>query len=218
MNNAVPSSFNIDKIFIRSILLFFFDRGIKESDAYTEIAKLYGPDTISLNTIYRRYKRHREGDRSLGDKSTANSKPKFSDDYLLQLIKDNPKFSIADLANASGCSATTMSRRLRQINDRAKQSRGQLKRGKGPVNRINKELSVATSETEIINEFGQFDIPRHYSIASDRTNTKKDVPTESVEVAKNPNRITTAAVMNEYNQYNISHHYSISTDNSDDSL
>ncbi|KXN69218.1 hypothetical protein CONCODRAFT_79425 [Conidiobolus coronatus NRRL 28638] len=187
-----------------------------------EIAKLYGQDTISLNTIYRRYKRHREGDRSLGDKSTANSKPKFSDGYLIQLIKDNPKFSIADLASASGCSTTTMSRRLKQINDRTKQSKGLLKSTKRAVDMINNELGVTTAAIEVKNEYGQFDIPYRYSISADKINVKAEVPTESARITKIPNGVTTktttTAVMSEYGEFNISHHYSISSDNSDDSL
>jgi DeoR/GlpR family transcriptional regulator of sugar metabolism len=74
---------------------------------------------VSETTISRRLKKiNRNGEKAkhVRKKPETYSKTKFNDEFLIDLINKNPELSMEELANLTGVSVTTISRRLKEIN------------------------------------------------------------------------------------------------------
>ncbi|KXN66485.1 hypothetical protein CONCODRAFT_11663 [Conidiobolus coronatus NRRL 28638] len=56
----------------------------------------------------------------LGDKKKRGPKSKFTDEYLINLVNENPNLSLIELAEIVGTSITTILRRINQIKDNGK--------------------------------------------------------------------------------------------------
>jgi transcriptional antiterminator len=102
--------------FIRPILVFYYEKGVSEVDAHKEISKQHGPSGISFKTIIKWYEYFRTRGRNIGDRKLNSSKHKFTDEYLINLVTENPKLNMRELGKLSETSASTISNRLKQVN------------------------------------------------------------------------------------------------------
>jgi transcriptional antiterminator len=104
-----------ESTFIMPTLLIYYKKGHTELEAYQDISSKYGPLTITLKTTRKWFAKFRiNNKRSVTCKSV--SRPKFTDDYLINLINQNPTLNMEELGNLCGTSSKTISNRLRQIN------------------------------------------------------------------------------------------------------
>jgi transcriptional antiterminator len=77
----------------------------------TELAKLSG---ISRQTISSSIKRiNLDGEKSI---IVKKGRKKFTDEFLIRLINDNPMLNISELAKLANSSPRTISNRLKEIN------------------------------------------------------------------------------------------------------
>jgi transcriptional antiterminator len=96
-------------------LLRLFEEGRSEAEAFEETAKSYGSNSISLKTINYWFKKFRAGENSISDKRSGR-KSKFTDEFLIKLVNENPDMNMLELAKLAGASQSTISARLRNIN------------------------------------------------------------------------------------------------------
>jgi transposase len=148
------NGFNINKIFVRSLLLHYYDRGIKEGDVYEEMTRIYGPEAICIGTVYKWFERFKKGDRNLGDRLRTGKKQKFTNEYLIQVVKDNPQLNMKELSKLTGTSISTISRRLTQVDDnRANyQLKKLLKGASKKVGKKNNVEKIAVEGTEMVDK------------------------------------------------------------------
>jgi DeoR/GlpR family transcriptional regulator of sugar metabolism len=102
---------------IKSELLILFDNGLNEIEAYEEISKSHDEDKISQKSVNEWFEVFKTGEQSLDKSIAKTSKKKLTDEYLIALIEENPDFSMSKLAVLAGTSRTTISRRIRQLNN-----------------------------------------------------------------------------------------------------
>jgi DNA-binding Lrp family transcriptional regulator len=87
---------------------------------------------VSETTISRRLKKiNRNGEKAkhVRKKPETYSKTKFNDEFLIDLINKNPELSMEELANLTGVSVTTISRRLKEINRDSEKVKYIVKKG-----------------------------------------------------------------------------------------
>jgi DNA-binding Lrp family transcriptional regulator len=101
---------------IKPALLILFNKGNTEPEAYEEISKSHSSYSVSLKLVSFWFKKFRSGDDSLGDKKKRGPKPKFTDEFLINLVNNNPELKIAELAKIVNVSSDTIAKRLKKIN------------------------------------------------------------------------------------------------------
>jgi transcriptional antiterminator len=79
-----------------------------------QIGKLVG--TTSLTISNRLKEVNSDGERAKYDHKKGKTK-KFSDEYIIKLAEENPGISIKELSSLSGASFSTVSRRIKKINE-----------------------------------------------------------------------------------------------------
>lgn len=99
----------------RHILLFFFNKGIKVTEAQRELCIVYGDSAISYDTCQRWFARFRDGNFSLED-NPRNGRPiTIDDDQILEQIKSNRHISTREVAQCLGVEHSTISKRLKSL-------------------------------------------------------------------------------------------------------
>jgi DNA-binding Lrp family transcriptional regulator len=106
---------DIENDFIKPVVLFYYNEGLSEQEARKEITKKYGQYGITMRTINKWYN-ILKSEEDMSDKKPTGSKHKISDEFLIDLINDNPDLTMAELGELAGTSATVISTRLRGIN------------------------------------------------------------------------------------------------------
>jgi DNA-binding Lrp family transcriptional regulator len=107
---------DVENSFIRPILSFYYGKGMSEAEAHEEISKKYGPKAISTRTIAKWYESFRPSDNSSCGKSPKGPSPKFTDEFLIDLVNNNPNLNIKELAKLANCSGSIISKRIKRIN------------------------------------------------------------------------------------------------------
>jgi transcriptional antiterminator len=118
---------DVDNTFIKPMLLFHFGKGKSEVETHEEISKHLGQYAISLKTINKWFSEFRKSEHSTLSKKPAHSKKKFSDEFLINLIKENPNLSMEKLARLANISGSAISKRIKQINSDGKKVNYQRK-------------------------------------------------------------------------------------------
>jgi transcriptional antiterminator len=101
---------------IKQDLLRLFEEGKSETEAFNEISKKQSSSSISLKTVSNWYRKFGSGERNIDDKKTNSKKFKFTDEFLIDLVNNNPKLNMRELAELAGVSQSTICRRLKKIN------------------------------------------------------------------------------------------------------
>jgi predicted transcriptional regulator len=109
---------DVENTFIKPVLLFYFGKGISELEAHKEITKQYGQYAVTYKTIIKWFKLFRTNERKLSKKGPTKSKLIFEDEFLVDLVNDNPDASVEKLASLAHCSVSNMYRRLSKINSK----------------------------------------------------------------------------------------------------
>jgi DeoR/GlpR family transcriptional regulator of sugar metabolism len=102
--------------YVKSTLLSLFIEGKTEIEAYKVIVKNHNSNSISQSIVNKWYEKFNSGDWSLNYSSKANVEEKFPDEYIINLIEENPELSIAELARIAGISYFKLRNRIAQLN------------------------------------------------------------------------------------------------------
>jgi DNA-binding Lrp family transcriptional regulator len=106
---------DVEKTFIKPTLKLYFDKGLTELETHLEISAKFGAYTITQKTIKKWFKKFR-ADIARIENCKNISKLKFTDEFLIDLINNNPGLDMRGLAKLADTSVSTISTRLKQIN------------------------------------------------------------------------------------------------------
>jgi transcriptional antiterminator len=113
---------DVENTFIKPVLKSYFNKGVEEYEAYREISNKYGPRAITLKTINKWFAKFRADD--IRRLNLANcSKQKFTDEYLIDLVNNNPGLNKTQLAKLANTSISTISARLKQVNSKGERAK-----------------------------------------------------------------------------------------------
>jgi DNA-binding MarR family transcriptional regulator len=101
---------------IKFILLTLYKEGKSEVEAFNEIVESHSSNSVSKRTVSNWYRRFESGDFSLENNAKASVREKLPDEYIVNLIKENPELSIAELARIAGISYFNLRNRIIQLN------------------------------------------------------------------------------------------------------
>ncbi|KXN70648.1 hypothetical protein CONCODRAFT_6725 [Conidiobolus coronatus NRRL 28638] len=103
------------KYIIKSALLKLFDEGKSEVEAFEEFTKIHWDYKITKTAVKSWYKKFRAGDRNLEIKKAVSPNFKLTDESLVELIKENPDYTIEKLSELSGVSTTTVVNKINRL-------------------------------------------------------------------------------------------------------
>ena len=108
MSNFVP-----DKVFLRGVLLHYFN--MKKSAAENDriLAEVYGEHALAEQTCQKWFSRFKSGNFKLEDKKRLGQPKKFEDEELESLLDEDPCQTLQDLAESLEVNFSTVSKRLR---------------------------------------------------------------------------------------------------------
>jgi transposase len=99
----------------RETLLLLFKEGKSEAEAHEAISKSHSSYSISLKLVSYWFEKFRSGD-DLVEKKRHGRRPKFTDEYLINLIEENPGLNTIELAKLADTSKQNISYRILKIN------------------------------------------------------------------------------------------------------
>jgi transcriptional antiterminator len=106
---------NSENSIIKSALLSLFNKGKSEAEAYEEISKTHSSHQVTISVVNKWFEAFKSQEDTLDIKKKQGRKPIFTDEFLINLVNDNPGFNISQLARLANTSTTTISRRLKTI-------------------------------------------------------------------------------------------------------
>ncbi|EZA62083.1 Histone-lysine N-methyltransferase SETMAR [Ooceraea biroi] len=86
------------KVHFRHILLFFFRKGVKATDAQREICGVYGDSAISAEPCQRWFARFRSGDVNVSDAAHSGRLSTTDDDQIVAAIKADRHLTTREIA------------------------------------------------------------------------------------------------------------------------
>jgi len=92
------------KVHFRHILLFFFRKGLKATEAQREICGVYGDSAISADTCQRWFTRFRSGDINLADAARSGRPSTTDDNQILAAISGPASDDVRDRRALQHCS------------------------------------------------------------------------------------------------------------------
>jgi DeoR/GlpR family transcriptional regulator of sugar metabolism len=101
---------------IDKALYKLYEQGKNEVEAFEEISKSHNSYSISLKAVSNWFAKISSGEYSVDDNKKPIRKSKFTDDYIISLVNDNPELNLAELAKLANTTACTISKRLNEIN------------------------------------------------------------------------------------------------------
>lgn len=82
----------------RYALLHLFYKKIKAIAAAIELNEVYGEGTMSVRTVESWFRRFKSGDLSVEDKPRSGRPSQFDEDALAQVVEQDPKTTVRELA------------------------------------------------------------------------------------------------------------------------
>ncbi|KXN69217.1 hypothetical protein CONCODRAFT_79422, partial [Conidiobolus coronatus NRRL 28638] len=137
---------DVENSFIKPILLFYYGKGMSEAEAYEEVSKKYGSRAISLKTIRKWYGLFNPKDNSVNKR--VSPKQKFTDEFLIDLVNENPDLNMAEIAKIADCSCSVISRRIKNVNKHVERVRYRKK-----VLQKNTQFPFQTLQPKFTDEF-----------------------------------------------------------------
>ena len=110
-------SFNIEckNKHFRHILLFYFRKGKKATEAHKEICEVYRVNCLTEPTCQNLFKNFRSGDFSLKDDQRSGRPSEVDDDSMKAKIESNRHITVRKIAKQLNVSHTTIENHLRRL-------------------------------------------------------------------------------------------------------
>ena len=100
---------------IRHCILYAFHRKLTGAAAAREICAVYGEGSTTSRTCERWFTKFRSGDTNLEDEPREGHPSTIDDDVLESLLESNPRQTTRELAEALGCTHTTIEEHLKAL-------------------------------------------------------------------------------------------------------
>jgi transcriptional antiterminator len=101
---------------VKSALLSLFNKGKSEEEAYKELSKTQSSQLVTLSVVSKWYDVFKSEEYTSDNKKKQGQKLKFTDEYLINLVNENPNLCMNELAKLANTSLPTISNRLKQVN------------------------------------------------------------------------------------------------------
>ncbi|KAG5313940.1 MOS1T transposase, partial [Pseudoatta argentina] len=105
-NSLNMSKFVPDKVFLRGVLLHYFNMNKSAAEAHRILVQTYGDNALSDTTCRDWFRRFKNNDFELEDKERSGAPKKFQDKELEQLLDEDPSQTLSELN--SSLSMTTV--------------------------------------------------------------------------------------------------------------
>jgi DeoR/GlpR family transcriptional regulator of sugar metabolism len=113
--NSKIYTMDIENSITKLVLLSLFDKGKSEAEAYDEISKTHNSYPVTLSLVNKWFKVFKSQKDTLDNKNKPGRKPKFTDEFLINLVKENPGLNLSELAKLANSSTTAVTNRLKQV-------------------------------------------------------------------------------------------------------
>jgi len=110
MSNFVP-----DKVFLRGVLLHYFNMKKSAAESHRILVEVYEKHALAEQMCRKWFSRFKNGNFELEDKERPGQSKKFEDEKLESLLDENPCQTLKDLAKSLGVDFSTVSKRLKVI-------------------------------------------------------------------------------------------------------
>ena len=109
------SIFVPDKVFLRGILLHYFNMKKSTTESHRILVEVYGDHALAERTCQKWFARFKSGDFCLEDQERTGQPKKFEDAELAALLDQDSCQTQEDLAKSLGVEQSTVSRRLKAM-------------------------------------------------------------------------------------------------------
>ena len=110
MSNFVP-----DKVFLRGVLLHYFNMKKSAAESHRILVDVYGKHALSEQSCRRWFGRFKSGDFKLEDKERPGQPKKFEDEELESLLNVDQCQTLQELSESLGVDESTVSKRLKTM-------------------------------------------------------------------------------------------------------
>jgi DeoR/GlpR family transcriptional regulator of sugar metabolism len=97
-------------------LIRLFEEGKSETEAFEELSNTYSSNSISLKIVSNWFTKFKLSKQNIVEKKKLGRKPKFSDEFLISLVNENPDMNMKELARLANTTTATISKKLNRIN------------------------------------------------------------------------------------------------------
>ncbi|KAG5325755.1 MOS1T transposase, partial [Pseudoatta argentina] len=109
------SKFVPDKVFLRGVLLHYFNMNKSAAEAHRILVQTYGDNALSDTTCRDWFRRFKNNDFELEDKERSGAPKKFQDKELEQLLDEDPSQTLSELGKILQVDESTVSKRLKGL-------------------------------------------------------------------------------------------------------
>lgn len=109
------SSFVPNKVFLRGVLLHYFNMKKKAAESHRILVEVYGDHALAERTCQKWFARFKSGNFDLEDEERPGQPKKFEDEELEALLDEDPSQTQEELANTLGVAQQTISDRLKAM-------------------------------------------------------------------------------------------------------
>ncbi|KAG5312025.1 SETMR methyltransferase, partial [Pseudoatta argentina] len=109
------SKFVPDKVFLRGVLLHYFNMNKSAAEAPRILDQTYGDNALSDTTCRDWFRRFKNNDFELEDKERSGAPKKFQDKELEQLLDEDPSQTLSELGKILQVDESTVSKRLKGL-------------------------------------------------------------------------------------------------------
>ena len=107
------SKFVPNKVFLRGVLLHYFNMKKSAAESHRILAEVYGEHALAKQTCQKWFSWFKSGNFKLEDKERSGQPKKFEDQELESLLDEDPCQTLQDLAESLEVNFSTVSKRLR---------------------------------------------------------------------------------------------------------
>lgn len=109
------SSFVPNKVFLRGVLLHYFNMKKKAAESHRILVEVYGDHALAERTCQKWFARFKSGNFDLEDEQRPGQPKKFDDGEFEALLDEDPSQTQDELANTLGVAQQTISDRLKAM-------------------------------------------------------------------------------------------------------
>lgn len=110
MSNFVP-----DKVFLRGVLLHYFNMKKRATESHRILVEVYGDHALAERTCQKWFARFKSGNFDLEDEERPGQPKRFEDEELEALLDEDACQTQEELAKSLGVDQATISRRLKAL-------------------------------------------------------------------------------------------------------
>lgn len=109
------SKFVPDKVFLRGVLLHYFNMNKTAAESHRILEDVYGEHALAEQTCRKWFARFKSGDFDLEDKERPGQPKKFEDEELEELLNEDSCQTLQELATSLAVDLSTVSKRLKTL-------------------------------------------------------------------------------------------------------